>query len=63
MGIGNVKVWFMGRFVIVYRNIRNQSQDELLLDYPLCSIIVCYCTVSLSPKSAHEPLIFLECNS
>ncbi len=53
----------MGRFVIVYRNIRNQSQDGLLPGYPLCSIVIDPCTVLPSQKSAHEPLISLEHNN
>ena len=53
----------MGRFVIVYRNIRNQSQDALLPTYPLCSITIYSYTVLLSHKSAHEPLIYLEYNN
>jgi len=56
-------MWLMDRFVIVYRNIRNQSQDGLLPGYPLCSIAMYLCTVLLSHKSAHEPLIYLEYNN
>lgn len=50
----------MDRFVIVYRNIRNQSQDGLLPGYPLCSISGCPLYAVLSHKSVHEPLILLE---
>jgi len=53
----------MDRFVIVYRNIRNQSQDGLLPGYPLCSISECPLYTVLSHKSVHEPLILLEAKS
>ncbi len=53
----------MDRFVIVYRNIRNQSQDGLLPGYPLCSICECPLYTVLSHKSVHEPLILLEAKS
>ena len=62
--INGVKVWLIGRFVIAYRNIRNQCQVALLLDTPLCSIVIFVTvTVLISQKSAYEPLIYLGRNN
>ncbi len=41
-----IEVWLIGRFVIAYRNIRNQCQVALLPGTPLCSdgyFYNCYC--------------------
>ena len=53
----NKKLWLMDRFVIVYRNIRNQSQDGLLPDYPFAVPLNCSLCTVLSHKSVHEPLV------
>lgn len=59
-----VEVWLIGRFVIAYRNIRNQCQVALLLDTPFCSMVMFITvTVFLSQKSAYEPLISFGCNN